>query len=318
MVFSLWFDLMSRNKNHWDKPEYVQVAWRSGCATCISWEFVFPPVGSLSSDRLLVSHETWFKGKTFSTITCQWTERCQHECTERCMLLAAFRSQRARGAVLFTDECVSTGGCILETLSFGLRRTPIFTKSWRETHLTLCCGLDWVQHTCLALSSFAAPLLDRLTTTCLANGWYHNCNKWGSKTLLSCNLMEHHHTLPCTRDYLNETFPGWWIGRGSGASTAPFAWPPRSPDLTTPDSALWGFIRERVGKMQYRTTEVLRAAVKEAFTHVTPDYLRKTSARTWRRIQLCYDNEGLHTDVLNSEAIRYMPISSTQPLQCRK
>jgi hypothetical protein len=27
------------------------------------------------------------------------------------------------------------------------------------------------------------------------------------------------------RDYLNETFPGLWIGRGSEVSPAPFAWP---------------------------------------------------------------------------------------------
>jgi hypothetical protein len=82
------------------------------------------------------------------------------------------------------------------------------------------------------------------------------------------------------RDYLNENFLGRWIGRGSEASHAPFAWPPRSPDLTTPDNALWGFIKERVSKMQYRRTEVLRAAVEEAFTHVTLDCLRKTSAGT--------------------------------------
>jgi hypothetical protein len=87
------------------------------------------------------------------------------------------------------------------------------------------------------------------------------------------------------RDYLNETFPGRWIGRGSEASPTPFAWPPRSPDLTTPDNTLWGFIKERVSKMRYRTTEVLRAAVEEAFTHVTTDYLRKTCARTWRKIR---------------------------------
>jgi hypothetical protein len=101
-------------------------------------------------------------------------------------------------------------------------------------------------------------------------------------------------------DYLNKTLPGWWTGRGSEASPAPFAWPPRSPDLTTPDNALWGFIKERVSKMQYCTREVLQAAVEEAFTHVTTDYLCKTSARTWHRIQQCYDNESLHTDVLNS------------------
>jgi hypothetical protein len=74
-------------------------------------------------------------------------------------------------------------------------------------------------------------------------------------------------------DYLNETCPGRWIGRGSEASPAPFAWTPRSLELTTPDNALWGFIKERVSKMWHRTTEVLWTAVEEAFTHVTPDYL---------------------------------------------
>jgi hypothetical protein len=62
------------------------------------------------------------------------------------------------------------------------------------------------------------------------------------------------------RDYLNETFARRWIGRGSEASPAPFAWPPGSPNLTAPDNALWGFIKERVSKMRYRITEVLRAA----------------------------------------------------------
>jgi hypothetical protein len=102
------------------------------------------------------------------------------------------------------------------------------------------------------------------------------------------------------RDYLNETFPRQWIGRGSEALPAPFDWPPRSSDLTTPDNALWGFIKERVSKMWYHTTEVLWAIVEEAFTHMTSDYLCKTSARTWRRIQLCHDNEGVHTDDFNS------------------
>jgi hypothetical protein len=101
-------------------------------------------------------------------------------------------------------------------------------------------------------------------------------------------------------DYLNKTFPRRWIARGSEASPTSFAWPPRSPDLTTPHNALWGFIKERVSKMWYSATEVLRAAVEEIFTHMTLDYLCKTSARTWCRIQLCYDNEGLHTNVLNS------------------
>jgi hypothetical protein len=31
------------------------------------------------------------------------------------------------------------------------------------------------------------------------------------------------------REYLNESFPNRWLGHGG-----PVAWPPRSPDLTTP------------------------------------------------------------------------------------
>jgi len=40
------------------------------------------------------------------------------------------------------------------------------------------------------------------------------------------------------RDVLNERFPGCSIGRGSPTSLAPLPWPPRSPDLTTPDNSL--------------------------------------------------------------------------------
>ncbi|KAJ4441655.1 hypothetical protein ANN_11513 [Periplaneta americana] len=61
---------------------------------------------------------------------------------------------------------------------------------------------------------------------------------------------------------------------------APFA------DLTS-DNVLWGFIKDKVRNHHYNTTAQLRAAVEDAFNEVPLDYLRKTSARTWRRIQLC-------------------------------
>ncbi|KAJ4435745.1 hypothetical protein ANN_18362 [Periplaneta americana] len=35
--------------------------------------------------------------------------------------------------------------------------------------------------------------------------------------------------------------------------TVPFAWPPRSPDLTTPDNALWEFIKNKVRNHCYNT-----------------------------------------------------------------
>jgi len=40
------------------------------------------------------------------------------------------------------------------------------------------------------------------------------------------------------REYLNESFPNRWLGRGG-----PIAWPPRSPDLTSLDYYLWGHMK---------------------------------------------------------------------------
>jgi hypothetical protein len=51
-------------------------------------------------------------------------------------LLAAVRSQGARGAVLFTDECAIYRSVHSQNVVFCAK------ESWRETHLTLWCGLD--------------------------------------------------------------------------------------------------------------------------------------------------------------------------------
>ena len=57
--------------------------------------------------------------------------------------------------------------------------------------------------------------------------------------------MQHDGALPhyalCSRQVINEIFDEKWIGRGG-----PVAWPPHSPDLTSPDYLLRGFVKERV------------------------------------------------------------------------
>jgi len=76
------------------------------------------------------------------------------------------------------------------------------------------------------------------------------------------------------RDVLNEHFPGRWIGRGSPTSPAPLPWPPRSPDLTTPDNSFWGIIKGRVAARRNNNNEDLRRAVEDAFRTITPKMLR--------------------------------------------
>lgn len=51
------------------------------------------------------------------------------------------------------------------------------------------------------------------------------------------------HFALAVRNYLNEILPDRWIGRGFLNCPAPMPWPPRSPELTTPGNALWGFIK---------------------------------------------------------------------------
>jgi len=46
------------------------------------------------------------------------------------------------------------------------------------------------------------------------------------------------HYTRCVREYLNESFPNRWLGRGGLV-----AWPPRSPYLTTLDYYLWGHMK---------------------------------------------------------------------------
>ncbi|GBL91426.1 hypothetical protein AVEN_136925-1 [Araneus ventricosus] len=49
-----------------------------------------------------------------------------------------------------------------------------------------------------------------------------------------------------TRDYLKKELPHRWIGR-AGLDDGPLLpWPPRSPDLTSCDFFLWGYVKNKV------------------------------------------------------------------------
>ena len=54
-------------------------------------------------------------------------------------------------------------------------------------------------------------------------------------------------------EYLNESFPKRWLGRGGRV-----AWPPRSPDLTPLDYYLWGHMNTLVYETKVETRAALR------------------------------------------------------------
>ncbi|PSN50830.1 hypothetical protein C0J52_03243, partial [Blattella germanica] len=74
-------------------------------------------------------------------------------------------------------------------------------------------------------------------------------------------------------------------------------WPPRSPDLTTPDNSLWGLNKAYyVSRRRYATNE-LHNAVEDAFRTITADMPRNMSRRTWRHIELCSQLDGEHIHI---------------------
>lgn len=58
------------------------------------------------------------------------------------------------------------------------------------------------------------------------------------------------HYARIVRNYLNRRYNGMWIGRGE-----PVAWPARSPDLTSPDFYLWGYLKNIVYEREPTTRE---------------------------------------------------------------
>jgi len=80
------------------------------------------------------------------------------------------------------------------------------------------------------------------------------------------------HFARSVHDVLNEHFPGRWIGRGSPTSPAPLPWLPRGPDLTTPDSSLWGIIKGRVAACRYTTTKICAELWKTPFAQLLQNF----------------------------------------------
>jgi hypothetical protein len=99
------------------------------------------------------------------------------------------------------------------------------------------------------------------------------------------------HTAYATRDYLNENYPNRWIG-----INGPISWPPRSPDLTSCDNALWGIIKKKTVAKNTSTIPHLKIAIAQAFREIDRETLRKIHKRTLRRISLCTQIGGNQVD----------------------
>ena len=95
------------------------------------------------------------------------------------------------------------------------------------------------------------------------------------------------------REWLNETLPLRWMGRGSPN----MPWPPRSPDLTPCDYFMWGFLKSKVHKTKLTTIQVLKSRIQEDFQEITLEICRKVIENHQHRLTALIQNGGCHVEV---------------------
>ena len=84
------------------------------------------------------------------------------------------------------------------------------------------------------------------------------------------------------RDYLNESFPNRWLGRGG-----PIAWPSRSPDLTPLDYYLWDHMKMLVYETKVDSRAALRDHIFGAAEHIRnhPDIIATATQSLFMRAE---------------------------------
>jgi len=95
------------------------------------------------------------------------------------------------------------------------------------------------------------------------------------------------HYAAIVRAYLDREYNGRWIGR-RGA----IAWPPRSPDLTSLDFYLWGYIKNVVYEHAPTTREDMIERIRVACANIPRAVLLKTVMHFENRLELCIHANG--------------------------
>ena len=97
------------------------------------------------------------------------------------------------------------------------------------------------------------------------------------------------------REYLNESYPNCWLGRGG-----PVAWPPRSPDLTPVDYYLWCHMKTLVYETKSDSRAALRHCIFGAAEHIRnhPDNIASATQSLLMHALNCIAAGGGHFEQL--------------------
>ncbi|KAJ4447919.1 hypothetical protein ANN_09928 [Periplaneta americana] len=71
-------------------------------------------------------------------------------------------------------------------------------------------------------------------------------------------------------------------------------WPPRSPNLTTPDFFLWDYLKDRVYATRPQTLDDLKHNITQEIQAIDNRVLQRVASNMERRVELCLMQDGGH------------------------
>ena len=71
-------------------------------------------------------------------------------------------------------------------------------------------------------------------------------------------------------------------------------WPPRSPDLSSLDFFLWGFLKDKVYLNKPQTLQELQSNIKREIGYINRDILERVSINMIKRLNICLRENGNH------------------------
>ncbi|XP_030754949.1 uncharacterized protein LOC115881550 [Sitophilus oryzae] len=89
------------------------------------------------------------------------------------------------------------------------------------------------------------------------------------------------------RRFLDQVFPGKWIGRRGSIE-----WPPRSPDLTPLDFFLWGHLKNVVFKTKPDNLEELKNRIRRECDNISRETISRVQEEFINRLGFCQAQEG--------------------------
>lgn len=248
----------------------------------------------MTSMRRLMSQEGYkhFKPIMVNELSDNDMVRRASACEE---MLTKLSTLRQRQSVLFTDECAIYLSSKPRNIYFWSKSNPRYYEELQQhpPHVMLWAGVTSTHVVGPYFFPAGGVNSDRYMDM-LEHWLIPELYRLGIviDAILQQDGAPAHFSIS-VREFLTTQFP-LWIGRGG-----PLAWPPRSPDLTTCDNWLWSFVKEQVSSKRLHSIDELKQAVRDAFGQIKSIMLKRACRRTWRRIQLCKENDGIHTDTLD-------------------